>query len=155
VMAPSTDAVMGAIPEANAGVGSAMNDVTRQVAGALGVAIIGSVTNAVFTDRMSGAVAALPPDLASAASDSVGAATNIGARLGGQAGDILALAARESYMDAFGLAALVGAALAIAGAIVTLRFMPPHHLPADSTEVNRDAGRSITRASVTAEVTGH
>ena len=43
LMAPSTDSVMGAVPEANAGIASAMNDVTRQVAGAFGVAVIGSV----------------------------------------------------------------------------------------------------------------
>ena len=43
VMAPATDSVMGAVPEAKAGVGSAMNDVTRQVGGALGVAVIGSL----------------------------------------------------------------------------------------------------------------
>ncbi len=61
VMAPATDAVMEAVPEANAGVGSAMNDVTRQVAGAFGVAIIGSLINTVYADRMTDATAALPP----------------------------------------------------------------------------------------------
>ena len=60
VMAPSTDSVMGAVPEANAGVASAMNDVTRQVAGAFGVAVIGSVINTVYGGRMTEAVAGLP-----------------------------------------------------------------------------------------------
>ena len=57
-MAPSTDAVMSAVPEAKAGVGSAMSDVTRQVGGALGVAVIGSITATAYTRDMDGAPAA-------------------------------------------------------------------------------------------------
>ncbi|MDP9364195.1 MAG: MFS transporter, partial [Chloroflexota bacterium] len=74
VMAPATDAVMGAVPDANAGVGSAMNDVTRQVAGAFGVAVVGSLINTIYADRMAGATAALPPPAAEPARDSIGAA---------------------------------------------------------------------------------
>ena len=55
---PSTDAVMGAVPEANAGVGSAVNDAARQVGYALGVGIVGSVLNTVYSmnihDRVAG-----------------------------------------------------------------------------------------------------
>ena len=55
-MAPATESVMGALPRSKAGVGSAINDTTRQVGGALGVAIIGSVVSSVYalgssTDR--------------------------------------------------------------------------------------------------------
>ena len=42
-MAPATESVMGSLPREKAGVGSAVNDTTRQMGGALGVAIIGSV----------------------------------------------------------------------------------------------------------------
>jgi len=48
VMGPATDSVMGAVPQAKAGVASAMNDVARQVAGALGVAVVGSVTASLY-----------------------------------------------------------------------------------------------------------
>src|SRR3954447_26373426 len=54
-MAPATDAVMSAVPENKAGVGSAMSDVTRQVGGALGVAVIGSIIGSAYADRMVGA----------------------------------------------------------------------------------------------------
>ena len=50
-MAPSTDSVMSAVPEAKAGVGSAMSDVTRQVGGALGVAVIGSLIATAYSER--------------------------------------------------------------------------------------------------------
>src|SRR3954447_23250863 len=54
-MAPSTDAVMSAVPAAKAGVGSAMSDVTRQVGGALGVAVIGSIIGTAYSGDMVGA----------------------------------------------------------------------------------------------------
>ncbi len=53
-MAPATDAVMGAVPEANAGVGSALNDVTRNVGGALGVGIMGSIVNFIYSSDVAG-----------------------------------------------------------------------------------------------------
>src|SRR5262249_22649378 len=57
VMAPSTDSVMGAVPPEKSGVASAMNDVTRQVGGALGTAIIGSLISSFYASRISGALA--------------------------------------------------------------------------------------------------
>ena len=42
-MAPATDSIMGSLPREKAGVGSAVNDTTREVGGALGVAILGSI----------------------------------------------------------------------------------------------------------------
>ena len=127
VMAPSTDAVMGAVPPENAGVGSAMNDVTRQAGGAFGVAIIGSALNTMYSSRVADAVdavASLPPAAAEAAKDSVGAAMRIAASLPAQTGQPLADAARQAFTEAFGLSVLVGAALALAGAALVLKFMP-------------------------------
>ena len=129
VMAPSTDAVMGAVPEANAGIASAMNDVTRQVAGAFGVAVIGSVINTVYSNRIEEAVQGLPIDAAAAASDSVGAATRVASMLPDDLGSGLTFAANIAFADALGIAVLVNAALALTGAILVWRFMPAHHLP--------------------------
>jgi predicted MFS family arabinose efflux permease len=127
VMAPATDSVMGAVPEAKAGVGSAMNDVVRQVAGAFGVAIIGSIMNTVYGNRMESATAGLPDAAAGPARDSVGAALQIAARLDGAAGDALADAARGAFVDAMSAAALTGAAVALVGAVIVLRWLPARH----------------------------
>ena len=54
IMAPATDSIMGSLPPEKAGVGSAMNDTTREIGGALGVAIMGSITSAVYTTRING-----------------------------------------------------------------------------------------------------
>lgn len=137
LMAPSTDSVMGAVPEANAGIASAMNDVTRQLAGAFGVAVIGSVINTVYGDRMSEAVAGLPPEAAKAASDSVGAASRIASSLPADVAAGLAGAAKMAFTDALGIAVLVAAGVAITGSVLIFRFMPAHHLP---DEESADSG---------------
>jgi len=137
VMAPSTDAVMGAVPEANAGVASAMNDVTRQVAGAFGVAVIGSVMNTVYSGRMEDVVTRLPAEAATAARDSVGAASRIASMLPGEVGTRLAEAAGAAFSDALGVAVMVAAGVALASAVLIAKFMPPRHLPEDEGSPTR------------------
>jgi EmrB/QacA subfamily drug resistance transporter len=124
VMAPGTGTVMSAVPEAKAGVGSAMNDLLRQLGGALGVAVIGSIMNTVYRDRMTDVVAPLPGPAADAARDSVGAAVAIAGQIGGAAGDALAAVARLAFVDAFGLAALVAAGVALSTSVFVARAMP-------------------------------
>jgi EmrB/QacA subfamily drug resistance transporter len=124
VMAPATGAVMSAVPEAKAGVGSAMNDLLRQLGGALGVAVIGSVMNTAYRDRMADAVSGLPAQAAAAAGDSVGAAVAIASRLGGPAGEALVGVARSSFVNALGTAAVVAAVVAVLTAILVVRLMP-------------------------------
>jgi hypothetical protein len=138
-MAPSTDAVMGAVPEAKAGVGSAMNDVVRQVAGAFGVAIIGSILNTVYTDKMDGPTAALPPRAAGPARDSIGAALVVASRIGGQAGEVLAAASRSAFTDAFNVAAFIAAGIALVGVVVVIWKLPAHHLPVADEALAGDA----------------
>jgi EmrB/QacA subfamily drug resistance transporter len=124
VMAPGTGTVMSAVPEAKAGVGSAMNDLLRQLGGALGVAVIGSVMNTVYRDRMTEVVPPLPGPAADAARDSVGAAVAIAGQIGGAAGEALAAVARIAFVDALGLAAVVAAGVAVATAAFVARAMP-------------------------------
>ena len=124
VMAPATGSVMSAVPEAKAGVGSAMNDLLRQLGGALGIAIIGSVMNTVYRDRMADVVASLPAGPAQAAGDSVGAAVAIAGQVGGPAGAALAGVARGSFVDALHVAVVVAAGVAIATALFVARAMP-------------------------------
>jgi EmrB/QacA subfamily drug resistance transporter len=128
VMAPSTDAVMGAVPEEKAGVGSAMNGVARMVAGALGAAIIGSLMYTMYGNMMTDAVAALPPEAAEAASDSVGAAMYLSESLPAPYSQALASEAAVAFTDSFGFAILIGAAVALAAAILVAIYMPPQHL---------------------------
>ena len=129
IFAPATEAVMGAVPEEKAGVGSAMNDLTRLMATALGIAVIGSAMYSMYSSKVAAAVAALPAELAAAAKDSVGAALQIAASLPGESGPALAAAATEAFTDAFGLAMLIGAAVTLLGALVVARVMPARQEP--------------------------
>src|SRR5438445_8618491 len=72
VMAPATESIMGALPPSKAGVGSAMNDTTRQMGGALGVAVIGSVFASAYRPGIGSALTKIgaPAGVVSAAKDS-------------------------------------------------------------------------------------
>ena len=130
VMAPATDAVMGAVPEEKAGVASAMNDLTRQVFSALGVAVIGSLTTSLYADRMDDATAGLPPGAGDTARDSVGGAVAVAERLPGDAGPRLADAAANAFTDAMALGMIGAAAVALLGVPLVLRHLPARHQPA-------------------------
>ena len=92
-MAPATDSVMSAVPEAKAGVGSAMSDVTRQVGGALGVAVIGSIIATAYSRDMSGA----------AGPRRVGRRRpRVAERVGGAGGQELAGTAGRAFTEALG-----------------------------------------------------
>jgi EmrB/QacA subfamily drug resistance transporter len=135
VMAPATVAVMSAVPEAKAGVGSAMNDLNRQVAGALGVAVIGSVSSSVYSSKLESATAGLPHPAAHAATDSVGGAAAVAAHLPAGAANALTAAAHAAFADSIGLALLVGSAVMLAGAVLVKRYLPDARAAGTTTAV--------------------
>ena len=57
---PATNSVMQSVPVRKSGIGSAMNDMTRQVGGALGVAVLGAILNGVYRENLTPMVQALP-----------------------------------------------------------------------------------------------
>jgi Major Facilitator Superfamily len=123
VMAPATESIMGSLPLAKAGVGSAMNDTTRQVGGALGVAVLGSILAASYGAAIQPALQGAPPPIAQAAGDSIGAATTIAAQLG-PPGQGLLEAARSAFLQGMGDAVQVGAGTAALAALLVLLFLP-------------------------------
>lgn len=129
---------MGAVPWGKVGVGSAVNDVTRLVSGALSVAVIGSTMYSIYSSRVADALAALPTEAAEAAKDSVGAAVQIAASLPGEAGPALAAAARDAFTDAFGLAMLMGAGISLVGAVLVAKFMPARDVAIDGQSNRQD-----------------
>src|SRR5436305_11091154 len=81
--APATEAIMGVVPRAKAGVGSAMNDATRLLGATLGVAVIGSVYASLYSSRLTSLLPrALPSRLSNVAHESVGAALQVAERAG-------------------------------------------------------------------------
>jgi EmrB/QacA subfamily drug resistance transporter len=123
-MAPATDSIMGSLPLARASVGSAVNDTTRMVGGALGVAVLGSLLSSGYGAHMDGAVSQLPAGAASIAHDQLGGALLVSQHIGGQAGQALAEAARTAFLSGMHTAAIVAAGVALTGALLAALFLP-------------------------------
>ena len=124
VVAPAAEAVMGAVEVAKAGVGSAMNDVAQMLAGALSIAMVGSVMYAIYAARLGDAVASLPAEAGEIARDSIGAAVQLAATLPQEEALALSVAAKSAFTDALGLALLIGAGFSLVGVLIVARFMP-------------------------------
>ncbi len=126
-MAPATESVMGSLPREKAGVGSAINDTTRQIGGALGVAIIGSVVSSVYASELSTASSTFGLDgaQAAAAESSLGAAQGVASSLGSNASGFLD-AASAGFVDALSIGLRISAFVVVIAAIVAWRFLPSH-----------------------------
>ncbi|HYI38054.1 MAG TPA: MFS transporter [Thermoleophilaceae bacterium] len=122
-MAPATDAIMGSVPISHAGIGSAMNDTTRMVGGALGVAVLGSVLSHGYRDGVEETLDGLPPDAAAAADSSIGGAVSVADRMG-PAGDALRGAADAAFVTGMADAALVAGGVVLAGAVIAALWLP-------------------------------
>ena len=101
-----------------------MNDTTRQIGGALGVAILGSVFASAYTTNITSSLTGLPVETAAAASTSVDQALKAGQQLGGEAGLAIITAAKEAFISAMDRGLFVGAAIALIGAMVALVWLP-------------------------------
>lgn len=118
-VAPATGSIMSAVPLNKAGVGSAVNDTTREVGGALGIAVLGSIANSAYRSEIDGEVLAqLPPEAAQAAGESIGAATQIAASLPEEIGNALQTAAGNAFTDAFSQSLLAAGGVALMVGIV-------------------------------------
>jgi EmrB/QacA subfamily drug resistance transporter len=127
--APATEAIMGVVPKAKAGVGSAVNDATRLLGGTLGVAVIGSVYASLYASRLADALPGrLPSGVARGADASVGAAFAVAGRLSRAGHPLLASgvhdAASSAFFHAFDAADYVAAGTAAAGALMALALLP-------------------------------
>src|SRR5262249_16529602 len=126
--APGSGAILGAVPRAKAGIGSAVNDAPRLLGSTLGVAVLGSIYVSLYNNRLSERLPAdLAPGLAHTAHDSAGSALELANRASVSGhpalGNAVHAAASSAFFDGFGAACLVAAGVSALGAIVT--FLPP------------------------------
>ncbi len=124
VMAPATEAVVGAVPPAKSGVASATNTVARMVSGALGVAVIGSLVSSLYTNDVEGSLGGLPAEAQARAEGSIGAASAIAAHLPPHAASELLATTSDAFTQAMGVGLLVAAAFAATTAVIVSRFLP-------------------------------
>lgn len=124
-MAPASTAIVSSLPLSKAGVASAVNDVTREVGGALGIAVLGTILTSRFTSSMDDRLPASVPDqVRVGARTSINAAIVIADKLPQQHSEPLKAAARSAFTDAFNSAFVVSAVLLFVMAIVAARSVP-------------------------------
>ena len=136
-MAPSTESIMGSLPRAKAGVGSAMNDTTRQIGGALGVAVVGSVMTSVYGTRVAAAITAshlpVPAELLGQARQDLSTALAIvtNKQVPAALHSKLVTEINDAFVAGMHRGVLFAAAATLLGVFIVLRW-----LPARGTEVD-------------------
>lgn len=136
-LSPCTDAIMGAFPESELGVGGAVNDTSLELGGSLGIAILGSVLANSYSSELSSAVrgTGLPADALAAAQDSVGAGYVVAQRIAESAAPGGAAQAAESarrmadavggaFSEAVAHTSLVGAGVLGVGTVLVAVLLP-------------------------------
>jgi EmrB/QacA subfamily drug resistance transporter len=118
-MSPSTTAITESLPAGQQGVASALNDTVRELGGAVGVALLGSIVNAGYRSSVSSATASLSPELAHRVEDGIGSAFGAAPDLGPSGPHILD-AARDALVDGWRLSMWFGVALAAAAFMFVL-----------------------------------
>jgi EmrB/QacA subfamily drug resistance transporter len=133
--APSTDAILGSLPKEKAGVGSAVNDTTRELGGTLGVAVVGSVFSSLYGPRLLERLSGLPiPDQAlDAAAESVQAAAMIAEMAPPEGRTLILDATRDAFLEGLHSGVRVAAVATAVGAVLALVFLPARGVDLNAT----------------------
>lgn len=134
VMSPGTNVIMNSIPSTRAGVGSAMNDTTRQIGGALGIAVLGSLVNAVYVAKIAASqtVAGLPAQVGLHVQNSLQAALISAADLPAATASQVIYEAKEAFLSGLCESVLIAAAVLFAAAVINLLVLPKRTVHSDA-----------------------
>jgi len=132
-MVPLTDMVMAAVPIEDAGVGSALNDVSREVGAALGIAGVGSLVSSMYRSEVESVLGTtVPPGVIESVGDGIGVATMVAQSLTAELQSIVLAAARTSFVEAFTAGFMANAVLlgvvTVAAAVLVPRRMRTHQV---------------------------
>ncbi|MGW0803177.1 MFS transporter [Nonomuraea sp. NPDC002799] len=138
IMPPATTAIMDSLPREKAGVGSAMSNTVRQLSGALGVAVLGSVLSSSYRAEIAPALDILPPGAQHAAGESIMATMGVVQTLG-EKGQALVQPAYTAFVNGMHVTALVSAAITLVGVVLVARWMPGKARPVRQAEQKEPA----------------
>lgn len=121
-----TDTVMAAVPVDDAGIGSAVNDVGRELGGALGIAITGSIVSGLYRSNLDDALVgtAVPEEVAEIAREGIGVASIAASSLPADVAVALTDAANIAFTDALATGVLIGAVFMLAAIALGAAFIP-------------------------------
>ncbi|MGV3758579.1 MAG: MFS transporter [Actinomycetota bacterium] len=138
-MTPLTTLIMSAVPVTKAGVGSAMNDTTRELGGALGVAVLGSVVTSTYAGRLSGTLDGLPDQARAVAESGLTGAFFVADEMGA-GGSALVAAAKQAFVDGLSLAAIIGGVVVAFVALLVRHGLPAHLAGPVAEPADRELG---------------
>ncbi|MGW9434780.1 DHA2 family efflux MFS transporter permease subunit [Streptomyces sp. NPDC055607] len=147
IIGPTSDAIVGSLPEDDLGVGSATNSASVQLGSALGVAVLGSLLSSTYRNELDGAAGSLPAEALDTAGESLGAALAVAGHLPAQAGEALAEAARSAFVSGMAPAMFTGAGVAAAGILVALTLFPKGRTGAKDTDGSDGPSSGVPRPS--------
>ncbi|MBK8026943.1 MAG: MFS transporter [Chloroflexi bacterium] len=131
VVSPATNSIMQSIPVRKSGIGSAMNDMTRQLGGALGIAVLGTILNTIYRGSVEPLVNALPPTFPEAGREAILSSIQGAHLVAEQIPDDFASLAQQiidvsnaGFLDGVRQALLLGAAVTLVSAIIAYRLLP-------------------------------
>ena len=131
VMAPASTTIMATVPAYQAGAGSAMNDTIREVGGALGIAVVGSLAAGVYRSKLGPLLAGahVPHPVSQVATGSVAAADQVAGHLSRVPGGELAAAAHTAFVTAMAAGIRLAAAVALVAALGAVFALPGRRTP--------------------------
>lgn len=137
-MTPGTSAITGALPVEEQGVASALNDTVRELGGAVGIALVGSVLNAGYASSVADATTGLPPVAAATVEEGIGGAIAVATQMGAQGEPVLS-AAREAFVDGWALSMWISTGLAVGAAVMAAVLTPGRRAEEVSRRAAADA----------------
>jgi predicted MFS family arabinose efflux permease len=145
---PATESIMGSLSVDRAGVGSAVNDTTRELGGTLGVAVIGSVFASIYASRLANldVIASLSASARASAGRSLAAAYQVAGSLPPPRARSVVAAANSAFLDGFQVACLVCAGIAVLAAVAVMRLLPARAASASEPIAVEERPRSLEAA---------
>jgi EmrB/QacA subfamily drug resistance transporter len=143
-MTPATTAIVNSLPLAKQGVASAVNDTTREVGGAVGVAVLGSAFNTAYRDGITGHLGGLAPDTAEGAREGPAIAFDAARNLGAEGTQLMA-ATQDAFISGLRAAVVISAVLLVVGGLYTW-WRGPVHNTQEATDEDEDVNAALEPA---------
>jgi Na+/melibiose symporter-like transporter len=133
VYAPCTDSIMGSLPEKRAGIGSAMDTTMQSLGGALGIAVLGAIMNAIYLDKIATleAVASLPQEAYEAVRNSIQSAHIVAEQFPEEIAQQIVTGSSDAFVSGMNDAMFIAAMVMIAASVITLFILPTRIRPSE------------------------
>ena len=139
-MAPMTDTVMAAVPVDDAGIGSAINDVMRELGAALGIAVTGTVVASLYASQVTADLTGVvPPEIVASVADGIAVAAVVAQQLEPGLGLIVQDAVGAAFVDAFTTGFWISAGFMAAAAVLAILLIPLHMRTTQATALDPTA----------------